>query len=473
MSRYHRRMQRRSLALALALFGMGGCDAGPPDAMDARIPGSDAPTDDVPGLDVPGLDVPGLDAPGLDARSLDASIPTGSGCEPLPAPTGTIVNVDPSMAAALPGLVREAAAGTTFVLADGTYRIPGDEAARRIQIRASGVTLRSASGNASAVIIDGEYVTSEVITVHADDVTIAEVTVTHAVDHGIHVTPFDGEGDITGFRLLGARLTDCGEQFLKVNPGGARDGFVDGGEVACSHFEMTDDGRPHVERAVGGCYTGGIDVHSARGWLVRDSRFVDIYCAGEGLAEHAIHFWVGARDTIVERNTILNCARGIGFGLVEDGVTRAYADDPYPGLFIGHYDGIIRNNVIVADIPYYDTGIELAQARGTLVAHNSIAETTGATATFSSIDSRFRNAMTTVRNNLVRRITVRDEAMSAADHNVENVPLDHFEDAAGGDLHLTAGASMAIDVGVPIPGIDEDFEGDARDAMPDLGADER
>ena len=34
---------------------------------------------------------------------------------------------------------------------------------------------------------DGEYVTAEVIGVYASDFTLAEVTVTHAVDHCVHV----------------------------------------------------------------------------------------------------------------------------------------------------------------------------------------------------------------------------------------------------------------------------------------------
>lgn len=451
--------------LCIAL-GAPACESPQP----ADVGAVDAPTSDVPGLDAPrdtsGADVPGLDAPGVDGG-------TGtSRCARLPAPSGTIVAVDPSMAAALPAMVRDAAANTTFVLADGTYRMSGDEASRRLQIRAPGVTLRSASGDAAAVIIDGEYGTNEIITVHANDVTLAEITVTHAVDHCVHVTPPTGSVSITGFSAYGVRIQDCGEQFIKINPNGDRAAFADDGAIACSHFELTDAGRPHVERAVGGCYTGGIDAHGARGWVVRDSTFVDIYCETEGLAEHAIHFWTGSRDTVIERNQILNCARGIGLGLVESGATRSYPDDPHPGLFVGHYDGIVRNNVILADVPFYDTGIELDQARGALVVHNTIIETAAATGSFSSIDTRFDNSITTVRNNLVRRITVRSGS-STADHNVENVPLSYFVDGAAGDAHLTASATDAIDRGVAIPECPTDAEGMSRVGPPDLGAYER
>ena len=288
-----------ALACLVGCDGGGGEDAGPLDVPMSDTPGVDAPRD------TSGLDVPGLDAP---VSAPDGGMPSAS-CARLPAPSGTIVSVDPSMADALPAMVRDAAPNTTFVLADGTYRMAGDEASRRLQIRAAGVTLRSASGNAAAVIIDGEYNTNEMITVHADDVTIAEITVMHAVDHCVHVTPPTGTTSITGFLAYGVHIQDCGEQFIKINPNGDRSAFTDEGEIACSHFELTDAGRPHIERAVGGCYTGGIDAHGSRGWLVRDNTFVDIYCETEGLAEHAIHFWTGSRDTVIERNLILNCAR--------------------------------------------------------------------------------------------------------------------------------------------------------------------
>lgn len=449
--------------------GSGRLDAAGLDAAGLDAPASPSP--DAPNLDAPGLDALGLDAP---AVSDDAFVPAGGTCAPLAAPTGTVVNVDPSMAGALPAMVRDAAEGTTFVLADGTYRMSGDEASRRIRIRAPNVTIRSASGDASRVVIDGEYTTLETITVEASNATIAEITVTHAVDHCVHAYGSDGGPSLTGFVMHRARLLDCGEQFLKVNPSGARDAFVDDGTVTCSHFEMTDAGRPHVERTPGGCYTGGIDAHSARGWRVAENRFVGIYCAGEGLAEHAIHFWVGSRDTVVERNVILDCARGVGFGLVDSGPSRSYPDDPYPGLFVGHYDGVIRNNVIVATIPYYDTGIELDQARGALVLHNSVIETSGATGSFSSIDTRFDNSITTVRNNLVRRLTVRG-GTSTADHNLESVPLAYFVDGAAGDAHLTASATDAIDRGVVEAQAGRDVDGEPHDhgAAPDLGADER
>ncbi len=369
----------------------------------------------------------------------------------------------------LRSLVAGAQSGTTILLADGTYPVP----ANGIVFSTPGVTVRSESGNPSAVILDGQYTTAEVVRVTASDSTLAEVTVTRAVDHPVHVYP-GGAQDLARVRLYRVRFIDGGEQFLKVNSNGAG-AWPDEGTVECSHFELTDQGRPQVERATGGCYTGGIDVHGGRGWVVRRNTFTGIYCAGEGLAEHAIHFWQGARDTLVEQNVIKNCARGIGFGLSGgNSMTRTYTPDPDPGVTgVQHYGGIIRNNVVWADNDWHDTGIGLEASRGTVVLHNTVVSTAG-TSFFSSIDARFAQTQATVRNNLARRLTVRDGATATQDHNLAATPASLFESFGAADLRLVASAAQAIDQGVVDANAGLDLEGQPRDAgLPDLGAFER
>lgn len=404
--------------------------------------------------------------------AVDGGGTPGDPCPPLPPPSGARIDVAPAQAGELPGIVAGAAPGTTIVLADGTYAVGAT-----LRFAAAGVTLRSASNDAATVTLDGAYAVNELVFIEASDVTLAHVTLQRAVDHPVHVVPPAGGPDVTGTRLYAVRILDGGEQFVKVNPNGDRAAWVDEGRVECSLFRLTDDGRPQVERDPGGCYTGGIDAHSARGWIVRHNRFEDLYCAGEGLAEHAIHFWVGSRDTLVENNVILNCARGIGFGLGEsgNGLGRAYPDDPYPGVgYVGHYDGLIRNNVIFADVPWCDTGIGLEQARGARVHHNTAVATGAATGFFSSIDYRFANTLAEIRNNLVRRITARDGAAGTVEANLEDVPLDTFVDAAQLDFHLAPGASAAIDRGVAVDDAGLDLDGEPHtNGPPDLGADER
>lgn len=367
----------------------------------------------------------------------------------------------------LPGIVANAATGTTILLATGVYPVPSSG----ITFATPGVTLRSESGVPTDVTLDGATTTPEVLRVTASDTTIAEVTVTRAVDHLLHVSP-GGNTDLSGLVFYRLRFLDGGEQFLKANQNG--NAYPDNGTVECSFFELTDTGRARVERTPDGCYTGGIDVHGGRGWVVRNNTFQNIYCAGEGLAEHAVHFWSGARDTLVEGNRVLNCARGIGFGLGGSRPGRTYPDDPYPALInVGHFDGVIRNNFVWANNDWFDTGIGLEQSPGTKVLHNTVVSTAGASF-FTSIDYRFTGTQgVVVRNNLTRRITQRDGATGTVDHNAENTPDTSFVGFATGDLHLISGAAVAIDQAVTDPAAGLDIDGLPRAAgLPDLGAHE-
>ena len=169
------------------------------------------------------------------------------------------------------------------------------------------MTLRSKSGNRDGVVLDGSYVARDLILVQESDVTIADLTVTRSYWHLVHVVPSVARCRAPSLHNL--RGVDGGEQFIKVNQGNDR--FADNGVVRCSSFELTDTGRAAVRN---NCYTGGIDLHQGRGWQIYANHFSGFWCSS-GLSEHAIHVWTGSRDTLVERNIIVNSARGIGFGL--------------------------------------------------------------------------------------------------------------------------------------------------------------
>jgi hypothetical protein len=173
----------------------------------------------------------------------------------------------------------------------------------------------------------------------------------------------------------------------------------------------------------------------------------------------------------VERNTIVDCARGIGFGLNQTGKDRTYPDNPYPSVgYMGHIDGIIRNNVIHASpamAKYFDTGIDLAQAQGAKCYHNTVASQP----TWSSIDYRFPNTKAEIRNNLTFKITKRDGAQGTVDHNLQSTPQSLFVDAANVNYKLKASASQAIDKGVVVSEAGLDMEGKPHSVgPPDLGA---
>jgi hypothetical protein len=392
---------------------------------------------------------------------------TPRSCRPLAPPSGPTIRVRPAQAGSLPAIVSRAPAGATILLADGTYRLSGT-----LSVSTAGLTIRSRSGRPGAVVLDGSYATGDLVAVAASGVTIAEVTLTRASYHLVHIVPRDGGPTIRRVRLYRLRLIDGAQQFVKINPNAARRAFVDAGRVECSSFRLTDRGRRHVPSDFLPCYTGGIDAHGARGWVVRLNRFDDIRC-GQGLAEHAVHFWTGSRDTLVERNTIVDCARGIGFGLGErTDWARRYPDVAGTG-YVGHYGGIIRNNVVVAGRPGMDTGIGLEQARGARVYHNTVYANARASGYFSSLDYRFSNTSADIRNNLVTKISARDGATARLARNVQSVPASWFRNPARLDFHLRRTATGAIDRGVAVRGAGLDIDGKPHTVgPPDLGADE-
>lgn len=394
---------------------------------------------------------------------------TAADCAALPPSGSTLVHV--STVTTLQDAVNNATAGTTILIADGIYNLNGVY----LRLDTPGVTLRSASGNRDAVILDGNYLTTEIIQIVATNVTVADVTLREAYYHPIHVMTADA-GDTLNTLIYNVHLIDPGEQAIKINP--AADGtYPDDGVIACSHLELTDAGRPFIRN---NCYTGGIDAHQAEGWTIRDNLIEGFWCEN-GLSEHGIHLWRGCRDTVVERNVLRENARGIGFGLAESGDGRTYSDNPCPsasGGYVDHFGGIIRNNFVFASdaglfsSEYgFDCGICLWQACGAQIFNNTVVSTQ---APFSSIEWRFDNTDIELRNNLVSH-NLRDRGGTAVlSHNLQNAPLSLFVDAASGDLHLLGTATAAIDQAIALAEVSDDVDGEPRPAgaAPDIGADE-
>jgi hypothetical protein len=414
-----------------------------------------------------------LAAPGAPVHGLGDLAPAqaGDACPPLPPATGNVVNV--STVAGLESAVNNSASGDTILVADGYYNLDGVY----LLFNTPGVTLRSASGNRQAVVLDGNYLTTEITQIVASNVTIADLTLREAYNHPIHVVSSESNSTLNTL-IYNVHIIDPGQQAIKINPvpGGF---YADDGVIACSHIELTDAGRAHIRD---NCYTGGVDAHQARGWTVRDNRIEGFWCE-TGLSEHAIHLWRGCRDTTIERNILLDNARGIGLGLATDGEGRTYPDNPCPAAsgYVDDFGGIVRNNFIAANSnglfasEYgFDCGICLWNACNAQALHNTV-YTADPAGTFSSIEWRFPNTKAQVINNLVNHtLRERDGATAEQSGNLTSALTEWFVAAGAGDLHLAPAAVAAIDQVTALVGVTDDIDGEPRPlgARADIGADE-
>ncbi len=450
-----------SLRHASAVLFLVGCGSGAITDSDASSSAADADPN----------------APDADPFAPDSSVAPSGLCPALADPTGPTVVVQPgeSIAAAVSG----AAAGTTVLIANGTY----DVSANPIWFNAPNVTLRSMSGDRGAVILDGNYNdtgSGGILNIRVSDITIADITLRESRFHAIHVSGSDS-ATTEGTRIYNVHIIDPGEQAIKIN---VNVNPADNGEVACSRIELTADGQAFVTSQTSSgsnCYTGGIDAHDAMDWVVRDNWIEGFWCPGDGgqyLSEHAVHFWTGSRGTLVERNMLVNNVRGVGFGLGPGG--RSYGDSPCGGENnAGHYLGVIRNNFIVATDPDLfasgngvQEGISLWSACGATVLHNSIAFSQSANA---AIEWRFGETSAVIANNIATDRLWDRGASATLTNNIADSPTDAFENIAAYNLHLASGTA-AIDGGtaayLDLAGFD--IDNDPRDdGSPDVGADER
>jgi len=334
-----------------------------------------------------------------------------------------------------------APAGTTIIVAAGTYQMQSF-----LQIIPSNLTLRGATGNYEDVILDfggmdgGHFG----ILVEADDVTIADLTIRQANDHGVAINGADRP------TLYNLHILDIGDQLVKVNPVG--DGSEDG-LLACSRLEYTTTAPDE--------YTNGISAHNAHRWTVRDNEWYRIRTPGNTPVP-TILFWSGSTDTVVERNLLVDCYQGIAFG----NASHEAGD---------HHGGVVRNNFIYAAQPH-DVVIEMVHADGWLVAHNTALLLNPAPGLTWGMEARFADSAGAFIYNLTNLdiLPDRDGARAVITGNLTTAAGSWFVDAANGNLHLRPTAVEAIDQAAGLSGVTDDYDGDSRPigAVPDVGGDE-
>ena len=333
-----------------------------------------------------------------------------------------------------------------ILIEDGIYTLNS-----ALVIRSDGVTVRSVSGNRSAVTVKGTGMNggvSHIFLVEADNFTVRDMTLRDVYYHAIQMQPYAQAPTMINLHIL-----DTYEQMIKVAfDFNQPDIHSDNGLVEDCLFEYSAGIGPQY-------YIGGVDAHHARDWVIRGNTFRNIRSPGRQIAEHAIHFWSDSRNTLVERNTIINCDRGIGFGLNDR----------------GHIGGIIRNNMIYHDSSegFADVAIGLESASDAQVYNNSIYQEH----TYpNAIEYRFTTTTgVLIANNLTNKaIAERDGASATLSSNVTDASSTWFVNPPAGDLHLASQVPAVVNQGTFIAGLVDDIDGEVRPEGGgyDIGADE-
>lgn len=376
-------------------------------------------------------------------------------------------------AAELDAAAANALAGDEIVLQAGTYQLT-----RTVTLTKSNLVLRGATGQREDVILVGSGMNTrgvdEGISVNASGITIRDLSVAEFYFNGIHTR---AELNVDRCTISNVKTLNIGERHIK----GSRD--------ANSQTKMSDDfviervwmvqtkprsGHPDTSPD----YIGGIDMMAMNNLIIRDCRADGIVGSANG-GNAAIFLWQGIRNVLIERNQIVGCAKGIALG---------NPAPPAANLPTGawHADGaIIRNNMILRGT--WTTGnnivLELASSRNVACAYNTF---------YSSQADYFRVISfsesppgkiegVTLKYNLVRG-RIFDQTDGAGWMSLGNlldgsgavITPQWFLAPLSGDLHLTPAATRALDAGMLIPDIIEDFDQERRPdgLQPDLGADE-
>lgn len=382
------------------------------------------------------------------ACSDDSTSPSGgfpsqgtSNCTltPLPAPTTATVTV--STAAELVNAVQQAnnSGNLTIFLEDGTYSLE-----QMLWISGNNVTFRSRSGNRDAVIIRGQGMyggVSHIFNVPGDNFTLADMTIGWVANHGVQIHS-DSDNPV----IHNVRFVDTGEQMLKVSFRSGDSTSSENGLVEWCLFEYSAGVGPQY-------YIGGVDAHQAHNWIIRNNVFRHIRSPESALAEHAIHFWSESQDTLVEHNIIINCDRGIGFGMGNQ----------------GHIGGMIRNNMVHTT---RDVGIGLENSSSTTVYNNSVFTENY----MNSIEYRFAGTQgVSIINNLTNAsVTSREGGTGNVATNVTNAQASWFANASNGDLHLATAEPTVVDQGQALAEVAQDIDCEMRPKGNgyDIGADE-
>jgi hypothetical protein len=370
----------------------------------------------------------------------------------LAKPTGQIIkvaNVDQLFEAA-----KQIKPGGTILLADGKYMMP-----RFFAITTDRVTMRSASGDRTKVIIDGlQSQHGELVGIRGRGITVADLTIQNIKWNGFKVMEF-GTHEATIRNCIihniwqrGVKASAVPKDKQELSPKNCRIQY-------CLFYndrakKKADDAADPFD----GNYIGGIDANNTIDWVISDNVFVGIQGrTREGRA--AIYISENGKGCLIERNIFIDCDVAIGLG----NPTLGYSP-------LQCIDCVARNNFITR-CP--ETGILADYTKNCRIEHNTIHDPTSRLKRLILIQDS--NQGLQVTNNLLSgppiRIRSQNQSMRLENNAVFKNLSDSFVDAEKGNLHLKRKVTNVVDAGKKIS-VKRDIDNRNRDAKPDIGADE-
>ena len=353
--------------------------------------------------------------------------------------------------------VEGAKPGATVLVADGRYHLNGT-----LQIRADGVTLRSASGNREKVILDADGMGEGIRVTKCKGVMIADLTLENVRWNGIKI---DSETDVQKLTVYNCILHNIWQRGVKgvAVPKERREASSPSdcairyclfyNDRAKSFADDSDDNAANF----GGNYIAGIDVMYAREWTISDNVFVGIRGrTSEGRG--AIFIWQDSRDCIVERNVIVDCDAGICLG----NPSQAEPGQVHCRRFV------IRNNFLTR-VP--ENGIQAVYTEDCKILNNTIYDP--ASSRGRLIRTVADNPGLLVANNLLIGPPMTNEGKLPVESQTNAVlkALD-VRHAPSGNLRLNVASPEVVDRATPSPDVSEDIDRAKRGAKPDIGAHE-
>lgn len=385
------------------------------------------------------------------AQSIPAWFPKP---EPLPPPQGKLTRV--ATVEELFVAVERLAEGETILLADGQYQL-----SRPLVLSGkTNVALRGANADAGKVTLSGNgWETGgqhdDILHIGAcRGVTVADLGFADCRSYGIKV---EAENAPTDIHIRNCRFRDIGVRAIKGSAGQDPNVRAVRGSVRGCYFENTK--VPPADWLFGGDYISGIDMMALEDWTFSQNVFRNIKGRNGG-GRAAIFIWVRSRRTVVERNLIVNCDRGIAFGNPGESTANRSGEQT---VYV--VDGVIRNNFIVGGA---DCGIELWHAERIKVFNNSIWRPEQNWSRGIRIGTG--TAQTQVVNNLVHGSIQLDGGRASIHHNLAGRTEKFFVDPASGNLAIKPMATEALGRGLPLAEVTEDIRGKRRPGNPDVGA---